>query len=74
MENKNLIRSMIKIGKIVQKEFLSLSRDKTSLFFTIAVPVFILLAFGVTYSERDPIVAVELDKTKGLSGNFLPNT
>jgi len=56
-----LIRSLIKIGKIVQKEFLSLSRDKTSLFFTIAVPVFILLAFGLTYSKGDPILAVELD-------------
>jgi len=61
MGNKNLKRSLIKIGKIVQKEFLSLSRDKTSLFFTIAVPVFILLAFGLSYTEGDPILAVELD-------------
>lgn len=54
-------RFFIKIKKIVGKEFLSLSRDKTSLFFTIAVPVLILLAFGVSFTDRDPVLSVELD-------------
>ena len=46
---------------IVKKEILTLIRDKISLFFTILVPICIVVAFGLTFEQSDPVESVELN-------------
>ncbi|MFX0115308.1 MAG: ABC transporter permease [Candidatus Hodarchaeota archaeon] len=46
---------------IVRKEMLSLARDKISLFFTILVPIAIIVAYGLTFVEDDPVESVDLE-------------
>jgi ABC-2 type transport system permease protein len=70
---------------IVRKEMLSLARDKASLFFTILVPIAIIVAYGLTFVEDDPVESVDLQVgvvnedgdyfyTKQLTERFLNST
>ncbi len=46
---------------IVKKEFLALRRDKISLFFTILVPVLIVVAYGMSFEQEDPVISTNLN-------------